>query len=129
MKQTKKLRRSGMTLMEIMVVIVIISIVTIAAGINVMRSLEIARRDDTKARARTIQQAAITFMMESSDRGCPTVEDLDADDLLDKTTERTDAWGHDFELSCEDGSVHVVSPGKDGELATDDDIQLVRLRR
>ena len=129
MKRRKRSRTEGMTLIEMMVVIVIMALITVAAGINVMQSLETARKRDTKIRARTIQGAAIGLLMDSPSGACPTVRDLETANLLDPTTEHTDAWGNAFEITCEENAVHVRSPGKDGRLESEDDIQLVTMQR
>lgn len=114
-----------MTLIEMMVVIVIMALVAVAAGINVIKALDTAKVNDTKTRARTIQSAAIGLLLEDSSQDCPTVADLESRERLDPTTEHTDAWGNAFSISCEENVINVRSPGRDGELNSDDDIQLV----
>lgn len=53
---------------------------------------------------------------------CPTVEDLARADILDKTTDPNDGWGHPFAIECEENLVHVRSSGADGALGTEDDL-------
>lgn len=108
-----------MTLIEIMVVIVIMAIIAVAVGINVIDAIENARRQDTKVRARTIQTAVKMYLMDVGGE-CPSMGDLA--DQLDSTTEHTDAWKHDFEIECDGSTVHVRSPGPDGQLGNEDDI-------
>jgi type II secretory pathway pseudopilin PulG len=110
-----------MTLIEVMVVLVIMAMMAVAVAFSVMKALNSARKHDTEARARTIQGAATTYLMEQGGE-CPTVEDLARADVLDSTTQHTDGWGHDFTIECEETVVHVRSPGADGTLGTEDDI-------
>ena len=116
----RKVRTSGMTLIEVMVVMVIMAAIAVAAGMNVMSALEGSRKNDTKTRARTIQHAAMAFLMEDPST-CPGVSDL-ADGYLDATTDHQDAWGQPFEITCEGSTIHVRSGGPDATLDTDDDI-------
>jgi type II secretory pathway pseudopilin PulG len=104
-----------------MVVLVIMAAMAAAVAIGVISSWTTARKRDTAARARTIQSAVTAYFLNDGE-GCPTVEDLDRADLLEKTTEHTDSWGNDFKIDCEDTTVHVHSPGPDEALGTEDDI-------
>lgn len=117
----RKRRCEGMTLIEIMVVVIIMSLIAGAVAINVMKNLEQARIHDTKTRARTIQTAAIAYMMQEAPGACPRVNDLESQ--LDPTTKRTDAWGNEFAITCDEGEVvHAMSPGPDGNPGTEDDL-------
>ena len=53
---------------------------------------------------------------------CPSVADLDAEGILDPTTEHTDLWDNDFVIECEDLVIHIRSAGPDKQHGTDDDI-------
>lgn len=108
-----------MTLLEIMVVVMIMAAIASAVAVSVMKAWRDAQNRNTLSRARTIQSAAATYVM---DRGhCPSMEDLEAGHL-DPTTEHTDAWGRAFAIECDDLVIHVRSAGADGQSNTEDDI-------
>ena len=108
-----------MGLIEVMVVLVIMTTLMGAAAIGVMNAWNRSRIHDTSTRARTIQSAATMYRMEEGGE-CPATEDLAQ--ILDSTKEHTDAWGNDFAIECDANTVHVLSPGPDEALGTDDDI-------
>jgi prepilin-type N-terminal cleavage/methylation domain-containing protein len=110
-----------MTLIEVMVVMVIMATMAGAAAFAVMRAWSNARKHETETRARTIQAAATAYLLDEGGE-CPTVEDLAAADILDRTTQHTDGWGRSFTIECAETTVHVRSPGADGTLGTEDDI-------
>jgi type II secretory pathway pseudopilin PulG len=109
-----------MTLIEIMVVLVIMTAIASAVALGVMDALSRANKRDTLTRARTIQAAATGHLLDGGE--CPQVADLARENILDVTTEHTDAWGNAFHVECEETVVHVRSPGPDEVLGTEDDI-------
>lgn len=122
MKRRRQRRRTnGVTLVEVMVVMAIMSLVAAAAGFALLPKLIEAQNTDTKRRARTIQQAAVAFMIETPNE-CPDVEDLLQREILDKTTDHRDSWGQPFTIECEGNNIHVRSIGRDGQAGTDDDL-------
>src|SRR5262245_54189962 len=114
-------RREGMTLIEIMVVLVIMAAIASAVGFAVISSLRKARKRETETRARTIQNAVVAYLTDNPAE-CPTIPDLLQDDILDKTTDQRDAWGHDFTIACDGSTVHVRSGGEDGQMGNGDDV-------
>ena len=65
---------------------------------------------------------AVMLYVADNPRGCPTVEDLVNERYLDGSRRTTDAWDTDFQISCEDGDIAVISAGPDLEFNTEDDI-------
>jgi general secretion pathway protein G len=114
-------RREGMTLIEIMVVLLIMSAIASAVGFAVISNLRKAHERETATRARTIQTAVIAYVAEKPAE-CPTMQDLLQDEILDKTTDHRDAWGHAFTIECDGSTAHVRSSGQDGQMGTGDDI-------
>lgn len=110
-----------MTLIEIMVVLVIMTMIAGAAAIGVMNSFATARKRETETRARTLQSAATAYLLDGGE-GCPDPEALIRANVIDRTTQHTDAWGNAYLIECEETAVHVHSPGPDEALGTDDDI-------
>ena len=110
-----------MTLIEIMVVLVIMTMIAGATALGVMNSFTTARKRETETRARTLQSAATAYLLEGGD-GCPDAEALQRANVIDRTTQVTDAWGRPYTIECEDAAVHVHSAGPDETPGTDDDI-------
>ena len=110
-----------MNLIEIMVVMVIMAMIAAATAVGVVRSLATAKKHDTETRARTIQQAVTGYILEGNE-DCPDVDALMRADVLDRTTDPTDAWGNDFHVECDQGAVHVRSAGPDETFGNADDI-------
>ena len=56
--------------------------------------------------------------------GCPTIGVLVREGLLDADVNRMDPWGGTLRLVCSDRDrITVLSPGEDGRLGTDDDLE------
>jgi general secretion pathway protein G len=119
---TKRKRREGMTLIEIMIVITIFAMIAGGVAVALLPRLEEARVKSTKADAQALRSAVMLYIADNP-RGCPTVEDLVTERYLDGSKRTADAWDVPFQVSCEDGDIAVVSAGADGEFGTEDDIQ------
>lgn len=120
---TKHRRRSleGMTLVEIMVVVIIMTLIASAVGVAVFRQKQKADEKDTKMGAAAVSSAAVLWISEHAGQ-CPTIQQLIDDGELDGHRRTKDAWNHDFAIDCSDDGVTVKSPGRDGQMGSDDDI-------
>jgi len=120
--RARKLRRkrSGMTLIEVMIVMVIMSLVAVAAGFAVMPILEQQRIRQAKTDAAAIRQMVIAYQIEHAE--CPSVQDLVDKRIKSASTTSSDPWGTPFEIACDDAEPTVVSAGPDKQINTDDDI-------
>jgi general secretion pathway protein G len=114
-------RQEGMTLIEIMIVITIFAMIAGGVAVALLPRLEEARIKSTKTDAQALRSAVMLYVADNP-RGCPTVEDLVNERYLDGSKRTTDAWDTDFQISCEDGDIAVVSAGPDLEFNTEDDI-------
>jgi type II secretory pathway pseudopilin PulG len=121
MQRRRQRRREGTTLIELMVVLVIMAAMAAAVAMGVMNSWTTAKKHDTESRARTLQSAVTAYLLDHGGE-CPSVEDLDRANILDQTTEHTDAWDRPFKIDCEEEAVHIHSPGPDGTLGNEDDL-------
>lgn len=110
-----------MTLIEIMIVMIILATIATGVAVAVLPQLEKARIKSTKADAQALRSAIMLYVADNP-RGCPTVEDLVSDRYLDGTKRTTDAWDTEFQVTCEDGDIAVISAGPDLEFNTEDDI-------
>ena len=114
-------RREGMTLIEIMIVITIFAMIAGGVAVALLPRLEEARIKSTKTDAQALRSAVMLYVADNP-RGCPTVDDLVSERYLDGSRRTADAWDTDFQISCEDGDIAVVSAGPDLEFNTEDDI-------
>ena len=111
----------GMTLIEIMIVVVIMGLIASAVGIAVFDQAKKARVDTANQEARTIEHA-VQLWQQDHPSGCPTVERLVGDGVLNRHQRTKDPWDNDYVISCENGDVAVHSKGPDGNDGTDDDV-------
>jgi general secretion pathway protein G len=114
-------RREGMTLIEIMIVITIFAMIAGGVAVALLPRLEEARIKSTKTDAQALRSAVMLYVADNP-RGCPTVEDLVNERYLDGSRRTADAWDTDFQITCEDGDIQVISAGPDLEFNTEDDI-------
>ncbi len=114
-------RQEGMTLIEIMIVITIFAMIAGGVAVALLPRLEEARIKSTKTDAQALRSAVMLYVADNP-RGCPTVEDLVNERYLDGSKRTADAWDTDFQISCEDGDIAVLSAGPDLEFNTEDDI-------
>lgn len=117
----RRKRREGMTLIEIMIVIFIIAMIGTGVAVAVLPQLQKAQIKSTQADAQALRSAVMLYVADNP-RGCPTVEDLVSERYLDGSKRTADAWDTEFQLTCEDGDIIVVSAGPDLEFNTEDDI-------
>ena len=110
-----------MTLIEIMIVIFIIAMIGTGVAVAVLPQLQKAQIKSTQADAQALRSAVMLYVADNP-RGCPTVEDLVSERYLDGSKRTADAWDTEFQLTCEDGDIIVVSAGPDLEFNTEDDI-------
>ena len=117
----KRTREEGMTLIEIMIVITIFAMIAGGVAVALLPRLEEARIKSTKTDAQALRSAVRLYVADNP-RGWPTVEDLVNERYLDGSRRTADAWDTDFQISCEDGDIAVISAGPDLEFNTEDDI-------
>jgi|GEM_PF-3379070 len=64
---------------------------------------------------------------ESNPEGCPTIGGLIHEGAVSQDVVRHDPWGGPFRLVClVDGGFALLSPGQDGRLGTEDDLEYPR---
>lgn len=113
----------GMTLVEIMIVVIIMALIATGVAFAVIPMLGEARATQTSSDMQVIQGAVTLYMVHHGT--CPgSVQDLVSDRRLSASARTTDAWGSEFNISCEgDSEPVIVSPGPDRQLGTSDDIR------
>jgi len=118
---SRRRRREGMTLIEIMIVITIFAMIAGGVAVALLPQLEKARIKTTKTDSQGLRSAVMLYVADNP-RGCPTVDDLVSERYLDGSRRTTDAWDTPFQITCEDGDIAVFSAGPDLEFNTEDDI-------
>lgn len=114
----------GVTLVEVLVVVAIMALVAAGASVAVVGRWNHARQKTTETQVRNLCAAVKTWWVEGGTSSCPAVEELIDAGVLDRDSARRDPWGHEWQLECTAGDVTVISPGRDGQLGTDDDIRI-----
>jgi hypothetical protein len=76
--------------------------------------------------ARPLLNAASQWRNSNPD-GCPTIGGLIHEGILSENASRHDPWGGAFRLVClDEGGFVLLSPGRDGQLGTADDLEYPR---
>jgi len=125
-EQVKKNRRSGFTLVELLLVVCILGILAAVVIPNVIGHDEEARRQATRTSITAIEQAVQIFAMRHNGKLPDQLEELtagtdDAPGLL-KEGAINDSWGTPFTYTKTGKKFKISSAGPDGEIGTEDDI-------
>ena len=125
-EQVKKNRRSGFTLVELLLVVCILGILAAVVIPNVIGHDEEARRQATRTSITAIEQAVQIFAMRHNGKLPDSLDELTAgtDDKpgLLKEGALNDSWGTPFQYTKTGKKFKIVSAGPDGEVGGEDDI-------
>ncbi len=118
----KRRARRGVTLVEVLIVVAIMAVIAGGATLLVFPQFKKARIESAKVGAEAVRQAAELYQAEADAGECPQVKELaDAKKLDAKKTD--DPWGKPYKVLCDEGDVHAVSFGPDGQEGTGDDVR------
>jgi general secretion pathway protein G len=123
MQRWKRAAARGVTLVEVLIVVAIMAVIAGGATILVFPQFKKARIKSAVIGATTIKQAAELYQnLNGTADVCPTVLDLVNSKSIDaKKTD--DPWGSPYKIVCQDGEIHVISPGNDRKENTPDDVR------
>ena len=110
-----------MTLIEILVVLAIIGLIMGGVAVVASNALGDAKGKTAKKDIANLETSVEMYQIQKNK--CPKgVEDLKAAGIIKKVTK--DPWGNDYVIKCpgENGAVDISSPGKDGQLGNEDDV-------
>jgi prepilin-type N-terminal cleavage/methylation domain-containing protein len=115
-------RKRGVTLFEVLIVVAILAMISAATAYALSGVVPKTKIKNAHADARTVRNAVKMWWLEHD--GCPTVQQLVADEALDHDTTGKDPWGSPWALECKSHDVVVTSLGPDRQPGTPDDIRI-----
>ncbi len=113
-KQRRRIRRRGFTLLEILVVIAILGLLTGMVAVAVVPTFSKAKVDTTRTNIQTTMDLLKQYYLRKNkypDTGTGLKVLVD-EQITDKVPK--DAWGNDFVYLLENGKPVVMSYGDDG---------------
>jgi prepilin-type N-terminal cleavage/methylation domain len=124
--QQNRRRRSGFTLVELLLVVCILGILAAVVVPNIMGHDEEARRTATRTSIKTLAGQVQVFAMRHNGKLPDSLDELsqstgDEQPLIDEGS-LSDSWGTPFQYTKQGKKFQISSAGPDGEHGTEDDL-------
>ena len=121
-RKKRRIKQSGMTLIEIMVVTLIIALMSTGVAVAVINVFDDTKLDIARGDVKTLKTAVKLYSLRSSS-ACPSVEDLVEEEIIEPDTRREDPWETQYIIECAGSRADVFSAGPDKTSGTEDDIR------
>src|SRR5215471_8433306 len=108
-KRDRRLTR-GVTLVEVLIVVAIMAVIAGGATLLVFPAFKKAKIKAAVLGAHAIKEAAELQREVDGGSECPTIQELVNAKKLD-ARKTTDPWNQPYKVQCQDGEIHVISPG------------------
>lgn len=79
---------------------------------------------EAQKRGKVVLDAATDWKRANARTGCPSITQLQRDEVLSRSARAEDPWGNRFRILCTNDGIQVRSAGGDGRFETPDDITL-----
>lgn len=126
-RRGRALRRAlqrGVTLVEVLIVVAIIAMVAGGVTVFALPKFREAQVKTAETGARVIRSAVQDWQRVNNEYSCPSISQLVQEKHIDSAANTDDPWGEEFQLTCTDDEVIVVSKGPDKKMGSSDDISV-----
>ena len=100
-------------MVEVLIVVAIIALVSAGVALAAFKFWCPSQDKSAASNARAIRGAVKAWWMEHDPSLCPSVQELVADQVLDKDNASKDPWGKPWRIECADSDVTIYSDGRD----------------
>lgn len=114
----------GVTLVEVLIVVAIIAMVAGGVTVFALPKFKEAQIKTAETGARVIRSAVQDWQRVNNESTCPSVGQLVQEKHIDSAANTDDPWGEEYQLTCTEDDIYVVSKGPDKKKGTKDDISV-----
>jgi len=123
-RAARRRRARGVTLFEVLIVVAILALISSGVAFAAFAILERVKVREAEKSARVVRAGVNAWRTLQNDPGCPTLDDLIREGVLDRDGTRTDPWGQAWRIECAEREATIVSLGPDRKAETEDDIRV-----
>jgi general secretion pathway protein G len=123
-RAAQRRRARGVTLFEVLIVVAILALISSGVAFAAFAILERVKVREAEKSARVVRASVKAWWALQNDPGCPSVDELIREGILDRDSTRADPWGQAWRVECVERDVTIVSLGPDRKVGTEDDIRI-----